>query len=376
MLKNIYHYGPLFCLLILIGCKDPYGPPKRSVNTDYLVVEGYLNGNGFTTVRLSRTFKLDDTARIKPELLATVSVEGKSGNVFSFSSAGNGIYETNNLFLNTNDQYRLHIRTVNNKEYVSEYVEYKPTPAIDSLNWTRQEQGVNIFVNTHDPSDKTRYYHWDYDETWEFHSPFNSIYEYKNGQIVSRNMNINIAKCWQSSSSNNIILGSSAKLQKDVISLSPITIIPNNSWKLSVRYSVNVKQYALTEKAYQYWQNMLKNSEKIGTIFDSQPSEIRGNIYSITDADELVVGFISAGTIREKRLFIGRSEVPGWRVNSTCELMSTPDNKDSIEHFFGSNEYIPIDIDFSPPRPMRWLFSTSICVDCRLRGTNVKPWFW
>ncbi len=68
------------CVLILTGfaCKEVYKPAIISASNAYLVIEGVLNtGAGPTSIRLSRTFKLDDTARLKGELNAQVTVEGK-----------------------------------------------------------------------------------------------------------------------------------------------------------------------------------------------------------------------------------------------------------------------------------------------------------
>lgn len=367
---------PILALLIAVGCKDPYGPPENAVNTGYLVVEGYLNGNGPTSIALSRTFNLDDSARVRPELLAQVTVQGKNGGSFSLAASGGGVYRINQLPLQENNEYRVLIRTVEGKEYYSDYVEYKRTPAIDSISWRRVDDGLQLYANTHDEQNKTIYYRWDYDETWEFHSPYFSYFDYVNGRIVDRDRSTNISVCWASNTSTNILLGSSAKLQEDVISMSPLTLIPSHSWKLSVKYSMLLRQYALTEKAYQYWQNMMKNSEKIGSIFDPQPTEIKGNIYAATDPEEVVIGYISAGTIEEKRIFIKGSDVPNWRYRHGCLEDVVADRPDTLAIVFGNGVYEPIDLASTPSGGPAYSYSTADCIDCRLKGVNVRPPFW
>ena len=375
MYKHLFFLLTLL-VLIAVGCKDPYGPPARSINQSYLVVEGYLNGNGPTSIRLSRTFKLDDSARVQPELSASVNLQSKGGALFGFVPMGNGEYRSAQLPMQVNEEYRLYIKTADGKDYISDYVPYKPTPEIDSVSWERKENGVQIYANTHDPANNTTYYRWDYDETWEFRSSYLSFYEYKNGQVVMRDPNENLFTCWKTESSTNILLGSSASLQSDIISLKPITFIPNNSWKLSVKYSINLRQYALTKEAYQYWQNLMKISEQLGSIFDPQPSEIRGNIRNPLDPDELVIGYISAGTINEKRIFISNSQLPGWNYRAACDLLITPGTKDSIDFYFRDGGYTPIDVAELPSGGTGWSYSTTLCVDCRLRGVNVRPLFW
>lgn len=368
-------YWPLVFLLCMLGCKDRYNPPAVSTNSSFLVVEGYLNGSGTTTIKLSRTFKLADTARVTPEAAAQVRVESNAGAAYTLANRGGGTYEAAQINFNPAQQYRLRIIASGNKEYVSDWVAYKATPPIDSISWRRNSAGVQLYVSTHDDQNKTIYYRWDYDETWEFHSAYVSVLEYRNHLIVPRDGSINIYACWQSQISNRILLSSSAKLTKDVISMSPVTAIPQGSWMLSVRYSIQVRQYALSEKAYQYWQNMQRNTENLGSIFDPLPSEISGNIHSVSNPTELVIGYISAGTIQSKRIFINSGEVSNWFYSDLCELYFTPDNKDSLEAYFGNGVFAPTVEAFTPT--MRgYNYSTVSCIDCRLRGINVKPSFW
>lgn len=376
MHKRLFSLLMFLVVLVFAGCRDPYDMPPSSVDDSYLVVEGYLSANSPTTIKLSKTFKLDDTAMVRPELMASVAVESKSGAQFPLSAVGNGVYQIEQLPMQVNEQYRLRIRTINNKDYYSEYVDYKPTPAVDSISWKRLDDGVQLYVNTHDPQNNTRYYRWDYDETWEFHSAYLSDFDYVNGSIQRRDRDPNISICWNSKASTNILVGSSAKLQNDVIFEAPLTLIPNRSWLLSVKYSILVKQYSLSEKAYQYWQNMMKNSEKIGSIFDPQPTELKGNLYAAADPNEIVIGYISAGTIEEKRIFIRSNQVPNWGYRHGCFEQLVANKPDSLQILFGSGIYEPIIEATMPNGGEGYSYSTADCVDCRTRGTNVRPPFW
>lgn len=372
-MKNILFF--LSFMLFIGACKDRYNPPAVSFNSSFLVVEGYLNGSGTTSIKLSRTFKLADSASVTLEQNAQVKVESNTGSSYSLAPKGSGVYEAQIVF-NPAQQYRLHVITSGNKEYLSDYVVYKVTPAVDSISWRRNSSGVQVYVNAHDDQNKTIYYRWDYDETWAIQSAFYSNVEYRNKMIVTRNPAINIFYCWQSQTSTRILLGSSAKLTKDVISMSPVTAIPNGSLMLSVKYSILLRQYALPEKAYQYWLNLQKNTENLGSIFDPLPSEISGNIHCVTTPSEPVIGFISAGTVQSKRIFISNSEVSNWGYYEDCELDFVPNIKDSIDFYFSDGYYSPTTITNSPSGAPGYNFSSTGCIDCTLRGTNVKPSFW
>ena len=91
-----------------------------------------------------------------------------------------------------------------------------------------------------------------------------------------------IYKCWNTLEFSTIILGSTEKLTSDVVYL-PVQYIEPHSEKLSVLYSINLRQYAISHDQYLFLQKMKKNTEQLGTIFDPQPSEISGNIHCLTD---------------------------------------------------------------------------------------------
>jgi Domain of unknown function (DUF4249) len=175
----------LFGLFILLvaGCKEKYESPATSPITGYLVVEGIVNGGkGSTILTLSRTTKLDNRA-IQYEEGAQVKVEGEDNSVYFITETGPGKYVANNLNLLVGRKYRLRIKTNNGKEYLSDYEAVRTTPPIDSISWKRESEGLQLYVNTHDDQDNTRYYQWTYDETWEIHSAFKSALKYFITQI-------------------------------------------------------------------------------------------------------------------------------------------------------------------------------------------------
>jgi hypothetical protein len=78
-----------------------------------------------------------------------------------------------------------------------------------------------------------------------------------------------------------------------------------------------------------YWLNVQKNSQSLGGLFDVQPSELTGNIHGVTNVNDPVVGYISACTIQERRLFIDNHDLPGWKsnpgINCPIQVIGPPD---------------------------------------------------
>ena len=104
-MKKIF---PLSIVLLICcaGCKEKYFPPVESLQNQLLVVEANLAYTGPTTIRLTRTTKLNNNS-IQSENNATVSVEGKDNTIRSLSFAGNGNYFSSNLNLILNNEYNI-----------------------------------------------------------------------------------------------------------------------------------------------------------------------------------------------------------------------------------------------------------------------------
>jgi len=370
-----------YCIIIITGfaCKESYNPPLISSANSYLVVEGVLNaGAGATTIRLTRSYKLGEGDQLTGEKNAQAVVEGKDNSTRQLTMTSDGTYTSPNLNLVLNQEYRLRITTSNGKEYLSDYVIAKKTPVIDSVGFRQEDKGVQVYVNAHDDLNNTRYYRWDYDETWEINSYYNTGYIYENDLVRFRGLTEKVYYCWKYGSSTSIVINSTASLESDILFRAPIIFIGNGSEKLAVRYSIMLRQYALDKKGYEFYEMMKKNTEQIGTIFDPQPSETKGNIHCVTNPDELVIGYVSACVVEEKRYFIAASQLDRWRFEQDCPEVLVMNNPDSIRAAYagGGSIYSAI-YDRAGSFVTYYLFSNIECVECPARGGSlIRPSYW
>lgn len=367
----------LYILLLSIlpiffhGCIEPFSPPDIEMVERSLVIDGYLNLNGYeSTILLSRTGRLTEYIRNYKEGAAQVMAESDRGETYQFDEVEVGTYKLQPMMLSTDVQYRLHIRTADGKEYLSKWVAPKIAPEIDDLTYKYDpnRDAVVISVNTHDPANNTRFYRWTFQQTYQYSTAFFSGLERvvgsdEKGMLIPRRENINI--CWKTLNSTNISLGSTIKLSADIIQDLPINVVPVNTNYFRQKYSIMVRQSALSEEGFRYWTSLSKSTQGTGTLFDPQPSQVTGNFTNVSDPTELVFGYFSAGAESSKRIFINE----GLGRYPSC---NGPDSL-SVEE---AKEYTGYLLSYNNNGSAVYV-SDGYCADCRVQGgTIIKPSFW
>jgi len=359
----------LFCLL-LFGCLTDFEPREIDQARDILVVEGVITDDE-TTITLTRSINLTDYESSEPKYIydAHVYVECDDGAQFHAYN-WNGKYKINSGKLNPERKYRLRIEIeendcdrLNNKIslgspcpvktylYGTEYSYPIQTPEIDSVFWTKRGNGqpVIIHVATHSPYEEILYYRWWFNEDWEINSPV-PLDGYP-------------SHCWNYNISSEIFLGSAektifGKLADNIIE------IPAWSKKISGLYRIVVWQNAISKQAYDYFTNIKKNSETMGTIFAPIPSELRGNIICITDPERHAIGFVEVSSTKTGQRNIYSREVYERPVGE-CPFFSLLEI-DKGERY----DYIQISNDED-------VYVHRSCVDCTYHGaTTDKPDNW
>lgn len=396
-----------FLVIALLGlafawsCKKLYAPFVVSTPSSYLVVEGLIAAGGDSTIiNLSRTVQLSKLNTTKPEIGAKVTVDDQNGISYPLLQADSGRYVASPLSLDNSHKYRLNIVTTDGQTYVSDYEPVKITPPIDTVTYRFTTDALNIFANTHDPSNSTHYYRWAYTETYIYKSLIEADYIYDPTQLIDTLASVlrtpaqQVHTCYVTINSSSILLNSSASLSQDVIANAPITQIGCTSEKLFNRYSILIKQYALTQDAYNFFTLEKRNTEQIGTIFDQQPSNVKGNIHCTSNQLLTAIGFISVSSVSRKRIFIDHAQVPNWYLLSSCELEPPTCSSDTSYCWSKDFPHPPNEITagiylLRGPIKKGKCFKQTIdgynvaianynCADCRIHlgGKTGKPAFW
>lgn len=373
----------VFPIITLFACKEPFEPDLREADLRVLTVEGYLDTDG----KASELY-LGYTRRIYGENLGPGSTPALGGEIYLESSGGvryplmeleNGYYEFAQD-LDEDEQYRMRI-FLNGESYTSELLRPLVSTPIEDIGFEQNEQGVEIYITTRGSSQIDDFL-WTFSETYSFSPKFVSPYIYRaeTNEVDTRTPEETIYLCYRTLQSPDLILETSSNFDENVIFKKPITRIVPRDERLSTRYSILVSQMALSPEAAEFWEIMRQNTDDIGTIFSPMPSNITGNISNDLDPEVPVIGFVSLGVIAQKRLFIGVQQVSPW-VNDLeayydCELDQDTVSAAGFQERFGSGAKFPAMAVFAENSIIGYRSALRRCVDCTLRGTNVKPDFW
>lgn len=397
MFKSIRYFFflgmTLFLLMqLLTRCIDPVD--LNTVGSDQLlVVEGFLSDEAKAhQVSLSLSVPLDDTTNVIPEIGAEVRIVDSQGNTFNLAESSPGIYLTApNVSGIVGEQYTLMINTRDGRAFSSDPVTLKRTPPIDSIygrflrNQPNQENGISIFVDTHDPSGQVRAFRWEYEETHQIQAAFPSELVWLGGSNYPEDFMFReeqVGTCWDTQSSQNILIRSTQNLESPRISEFRIRFLPEDSRLMQKRYSILVKQYALDENAFRFWQTLRDLSESQGTLFDIQPGVVTGNIRSLNSNNETVLGYFDAAQVSELREFFEPNDFffdgfsPFSPIPACEEELDTVFIGNVFEVLEAREGFVEIYQVTGVAPGLFFLIVTNRCGNCTNQGTNVQPDFW
>ncbi len=390
-------------LMVLTNCTEPFEVDKVPVFESALVIKASLTDqNKIQNVILSRSFPLDTVITSK-ELGAQVQIVDDTGRIFNFNDMGNGNYNSNIPFAAEKDRlYTLNITTSNGNSYISEPSGILGKSNIDEIFATREfkddrEEGVFIYLNSFDPTNKSQYYRYEYKETYKIITPFTArgfeayvVSPLPNPAVDYRLSDDVASTCYSTNLSKRIIQTSTVDLEEDRVSRFPVRFINRQNYILSHRYSILVKQYVQSKEAFTYYQTLDTFSSSESLFSQIQTGFLEGNIQSEQNASEKIIGFFEVTSVSEKRLFFNYEELfPGEELPDyliDCSIVSPPLtnegggsplisllNADAVDFFSvydGNVNSLNLDV-FGP-----FLMTPAGCGDCTRFSSKIVPDFW
>ena len=369
----------IIAVFLLTSCVDPISFTVKQEKPNFLIVSGFIsNEEGKHLVALSRSadFKgVFEGGFNKPETKAIVKIIDDEGNeevlneetqiikIWEYDIDGDfvdafktitkkGVYVTESNFkAKIGRTYHLYIKTLSGEEYQSQAEVLRPSNAtIDSVYYIHEtHQQLNTHNNYEEQTgfqyyiditlnQKDSYYKYEWDATYILETPLAHPPSVPTECYISEKGDLNF----------NILSGSDFSKQK--IEAHPLNFMQLN-YRYNIKYSYNLKQYAISKEAHEFFRLIKDQLTSTGSIFDPIPSKILGNLYNINDSNEIVLGYFGAFGVSSKRIFISRNEMPKNFL------------QDSIRNCF-----------YPPPLEL----PPDYCFDCTLLpgSSQVKPDFW
>ena len=256
-----------------------------------------------------------------------------------FQNCGDGIYESDSTaFTGVEGQkYTLHIHTSDGRDFISDECTMLRGTGIDSVYYEKGEEilgsmnysytGLKIKLNTAHAGDTTGYFRWTYDENWKFNVPYPPSYTFKQvndtlfyfDALPTQN-----TTCSKNSKSSQILISSANINGDNTVTGQEIKFIaPVLSDRLTLMYTIEIKQYSISEKEYTFWKQLKEVGEPTSDIFGSQPYPIKSNIHNANNPDEKALGYFEVSAVSKKKIVI----TPG-----DAQLLDLPYYKTDCEY--------------------------------------------
>lgn len=382
----------IISLLFANSCVEPF--EYESENFEKLIIINAVITDEIKQqeVNITNTTPIDEHY-ISAETNAQVIVKDDLGNQYSFSEVEPGNYVSLNTFgAEEGRNYSLQVETSNGRKYYSQEVNLISGKQPIDVNPIRRVNddgiiGVDILVNSYDETNNSKYYRYEYEETYKIIAPNWSPYDLVSSgrgcgspfELVLRELEQ--PTCYQTIISNRIIQGNTINLAEDRVVDFSVRFIPLTNTIIRDRYSISVKQYVQSRNAYAYYEKINKSIEEGNVFSQVQTGFVQGNIFSETSSDENVIGFFEVSSVVSKRVFFNFEDIfPNEdKPEFDCIIISPPIQEEDacplLERLETSYMYFQdnlVPTEFEGP----YTVVSGNCADCTKLGTLEIPSFW
>lgn len=303
-------------LLIIFGCREPFDIGTIDAGTTKLVIDAVVTDtgeNGYIKVSYSSPLVPGQGVVYESEDQAIVSITDNTGNEFVFAGKGEGEYANPSFRAEFGKQYQLKVR-VGEGLYQSgwESLELEqgvaPVPVFrpDTIDILSENGNLSreLAITVSDEivkDDKDLYYHWNLEHYYIY-----DAYGQPGTDLPGSHRFCYLRDLPQTEMSihqDKQVAGlTDSKYQFDVAS-----ILYGN--KMIYDYGIRLVRYNISLGLYTYFENIKKQLENTGGVFDASPASIPGNIERIT-GDTKVLGFFGVFNETSTYLFFNQHELP------------------------------------------------------------------
>ncbi len=388
-MKSSTKYIVLMLSLVMVTCVEPYDFDALKYEK-VLVIDGAISDlDEEYEVEITYTYPLGSELEPQHVTDAEVWVENSSGNRFDYTLATDQKYiSPAGMTGVVGESYQLYVKMPDGTLYQSEPQLLKAAPAIDTIygqyaelpseDGTVNVGGIQFFIDSESITGNTHHFRYEWEEAFKIITPYPARYELTEDSSIVR-MDTSLGICYKEGFSNSLIYGTTEGVTSDKMLEFPIRFLSEEQQQLRVRYTILVRQYAISEAAYLFYKRLEENNQSGGSLFDQQTGSVFGNMYSSTDGDQAVLGFFEVSGVSERRQFFNYSDfderfsrpVFPFDCYFGSAIKTIPDSAAYYLTATGGNIY-----DYTSFEPPAVSIHTRSCTDCSYYADLIAPSYW
>jgi len=372
--------------LLFCSCIEEYWPELGGKYEDVLVVDGEItNEPGPYTIKLSRSTNLE-RPEYRPLVRYTVTILDNLGNSEILSELGAGEYITseNGIQGIPGRSYKVQIVSPNGNTYVSSFEKMRVSVGIESvfvqyetmedLDYEYDLEGYRFYINSLPSSLDTTFFLWKLIGTYKYNANHYIKYMYDGNMHVFTPYD-SLYTCYLTYKVPEIFTYSLSNLSEPNVTGYPLHFVNTEDKKLSLKYSLLTRQYVVSKKAHEYWKHLHEQNSNLGSMYSVQPFQVIGNIKSLENPEELVLGYFMVASVSENRIFVTRPGNVEFHYATECELIT--EDLGTMLWLWRNQWPLYLAAVYGEHGQSAALPGSQECVDCtKSGGTLTKPDFW
>ncbi|WP_422005969.1 DUF4249 domain-containing protein [Roseivirga pacifica] len=334
---------------------------------------------------------------------ATVWVEDDQANRIDFTETSPGTYYSPSDFAGTPGRsYALFITTNDGKNYQSSFQELVSSPEITNIynryhvelgdGEATSNPGVQFFIDVENANQGSQFYRYEWVDTHQIIVPYpKEVEAVHNGQrytVVP--FDGDVEECYRETRFNELVLATSTNNDNGQLTEVPIKFSSAQDFDVTTKYAIQVTQRSISPEAYSYYRKIELFNESNGSLFDKQQGIIVGNITSLNDPEEEVLGFFEVSGASSKRVYLDLTDLDpavSEYIFRVCQEYGALSFDGSIEDFYAAldvqeelrgtevsrrSQFLIYKVGYTG----EYMFSHRLCIDCTRRGSLGKPDYW
>ena len=315
MTKRIYNFWYILLLgLLSYGCIEEFKKSELSTAT-VLVVEGRLTDfdstNNYIRLTLSRVDPYSKMSYSEDVRQAIVELVVDGTEIVRLTGGTSSAYAFPNKFKGrVGHTYQLRFQLIDGTRYESTVESMQVVPPILNIsqqfnanslpfNQLKGYTAANeIFVDYQDPGGVENFYYWTW-TLWE-----NQGYCYA-GEPYDLPCN---RQCWEIFYNTNQTYASDKLNDGQLVLNKQVAKIPFYQESPCL---IEIKQYATSRGYYDFTKLVADQTQNTGTLADTPPASLVGNIHNVANKNEPVVGYFGVVSMSSKTYFLDRSNNTG-----------------------------------------------------------------